>query len=365
VIAKFDSTGARIWTTYYGGNGNEQPKSLKIDRFGSSIYISGSTRSKTGLSTPGAFQKLLGGKDDAFFARINYNSSKLMYSSYYGGKMSESDFNHTWYGAPLEIDHHGNIILASGTKSADSIIYGNAYKTTLGSDTAFDFFIAKFSEICDDPYEDNNILSDAPRLSFDGSSPLRSLKSTLQSPADVDYYQFTIGASANNIRLTLSELATNYTLTVFNSNQQQIVLIPGTANTPGQAIVNFASPGTYYAGVTSGSGSSFTSPLCYDLDIEASNNPFRETNQQAVMESDGITLFPDPADDVLNIKWENGSKSITSFAVISIAGQVLLQEQVMDDQNPLTIHLDNLLPGTYFLKISDVGGARYAKFIKQ
>jgi hypothetical protein len=219
LLAKFDSSGHRIWTTYFGGTGNEQPKSLKTDRFGSFFYISGSTKSKAGLATNDAYQKKMGGANDAFFARINHDASALMYSSYYGGKKSESDFNGTWYGAPLEIDHQGNLILASATQSSDSIVFGNPYQGSISSDTAYDFFIVKFLETCFDSYEGNDNIADAPPLFYDGISNSRMVKGTLQSSSDADYYQFSLPDGLSNIRCTVSGLSAQYSVTIYNADQ--------------------------------------------------------------------------------------------------------------------------------------------------
>lgn len=59
-LAKFDATGNRDWSTYYGGT-NSVGFSTTSDQF-DNIYFSGYTNSLTGIASPGAYQdSLLGG----------------------------------------------------------------------------------------------------------------------------------------------------------------------------------------------------------------------------------------------------------------------------------------------------------------
>src|SRR5690606_22230536 len=54
-LIKFDSTGNRIWSTYFGGEDNEGPKDMHCDHNGD-IVVVGYTLSHTGIATPGAYQ---------------------------------------------------------------------------------------------------------------------------------------------------------------------------------------------------------------------------------------------------------------------------------------------------------------------
>ncbi|MEO6168537.1 MAG: T9SS type A sorting domain-containing protein [Chitinophagales bacterium] len=363
LLAKFDSLGQNIWSTYFGGDDNEQPKSLKIDRFGSVIYISGSTRSKSGLASPDAYQKKIGGPNDAFFARINYNASKLMYASYYGGKKSESDFNHTWYGAPLEIDHKGNFILASATQSADSIAYGNSYRIITASDSAYDFFLVKFTETCFDSYESDDAISEAPRLLFDGNSNERSLKGTIQSASDIDYYLFPLADGLNSIQCSITDLPLGYNLTIFDANQTPVTISSGPPNTNGSATLNFASPGNYYVGISTNE-STFDSPACYQITIKTSNMPFKYTNDIAAS-SASITIFPNPVNDQLTVSVNHPVEKSSLLSLTTISGQLLLTNEISAGACSVTLPVNTLLPGTYLLKIAGGHESWYGKFVKE
>lgn len=72
-LVKFNSIGARIWGTYYGGQTWDDPESISIDN-SNSIYICGSTDSPTGIATIGSYQdNYIGSQDDcnSFLAKFN------------------------------------------------------------------------------------------------------------------------------------------------------------------------------------------------------------------------------------------------------------------------------------------------------
>lgn len=59
-IVKFDSSGYRQWSTYYGSDNIEQGNGLCVDSTGN-IFVTGITSSSFGIASPGAFQTNYGG----------------------------------------------------------------------------------------------------------------------------------------------------------------------------------------------------------------------------------------------------------------------------------------------------------------
>ena len=60
----------RQWGTYYGGTGDDRGYSCATDASGN-IYLSGWTRSTSGIATTGAHQTTNGGSLDAFLVKFN------------------------------------------------------------------------------------------------------------------------------------------------------------------------------------------------------------------------------------------------------------------------------------------------------
>lgn len=133
-LAKFDSSGARQWATYFGGTAFDLAYSLAHDTSGN-MYISGYTSSSSGIATKGAYQTSYGGgNNDAFVAKFN-TSGSLLWATYFGG-----DGTNTGH---IATDKSGNLVLAGSTTSLFGIASTNGYKKTLAG--GFDAYVALFN----------------------------------------------------------------------------------------------------------------------------------------------------------------------------------------------------------------------------
>ncbi|MGI8586144.1 MAG: SBBP repeat-containing protein [Chloroflexia bacterium] len=98
-----------IYSTYFGGTGDEAASALAVDAAGE-VYLTGITRS-TDFPTHNAFQPTSGGGlEDAFVTKLNASGSALIYSTYLGGEASD-------YGNSIVIDGAGQAYVAGGTFS--------------------------------------------------------------------------------------------------------------------------------------------------------------------------------------------------------------------------------------------------------
>lgn len=134
-IAKFTSSGQRLWGTYFGGTGREAGNRIVVDGSGA-VYLAGSTNSATGIATTGAQQTSLGGGNDAFLAKFDGGGS-LVFCTYYGGS------NPDW-GNAVQIEANGNILLAGSTRSTAGISTPGAHQSTHAASFFFDAFLVKF-----------------------------------------------------------------------------------------------------------------------------------------------------------------------------------------------------------------------------
>lgn len=138
-MARFDTSGQRLWGTYFGGTGSDGIGAMAVhcDRF-NNIYLTGQTNSATGIATTGAFQPALfagAGDQDAFLAKFNTTGSKL-WGTYFGGNNGDAAYSAT-------TDTLGNIYITGNTNSTTGIAStGGQQQTNAGS---YDGFVAKFS----------------------------------------------------------------------------------------------------------------------------------------------------------------------------------------------------------------------------
>lgn len=86
-FAMFDSSGTRLYGSYFGGVLMDEISSADFDATGN-FYIAGRTMSSADIASPGAYQTTFAGILDGFFAKFTPTGQRV-YASYYGG--SEGD----------------------------------------------------------------------------------------------------------------------------------------------------------------------------------------------------------------------------------------------------------------------------------
>jgi hypothetical protein len=133
-LAKFSSSGQRIWGTYYGGAGTDAASGCRISPQGE-LYLAGSTNSPGSIATPGSYQPVNGGDFDAFLVQFTTGGQRV-WGTYYGGTLADQS-------VAAVIDPGGNILIGGYTQSADNIASPGSYQPALAGMT--DGFLVKFS----------------------------------------------------------------------------------------------------------------------------------------------------------------------------------------------------------------------------
>lgn len=167
-ITKFNSSGTQQWGTYYGDAGQEYMWGVDIGANGY-VYCSGWTNSTSGIATPGAYQTVNGGSNDAMFVEFT-NSGTRMYATYFGGSNIE-------YGYGGVACTPAAVYFSGWTYSSSNIATTGAYQTSLGG--TYDAFLAKFLidtlPVVKQPFTDTALCAgDTLRLQFDVSYKFRS-----------------------------------------------------------------------------------------------------------------------------------------------------------------------------------------------
>ena len=70
LLAKFNNSGNVLWSTYYGGLGDDDGCNITRDHLGN-VYIFGFTNSPSNIATSGAYQSSYGGYSNYFLAKFN------------------------------------------------------------------------------------------------------------------------------------------------------------------------------------------------------------------------------------------------------------------------------------------------------
>lgn len=137
-IAKFNSSGVRIWCTYYGGDGDEFANAAAVSAVTSSVAICGRTNSANAMATIGAHQFAFGGSQDGFIALFNSNGSRT-WGTYYGGSGSDE-------ATDIVFDAAGAPFVTGSTNSSSGIASAGSYDPTYNG--LSDGFLVKLSATC-------------------------------------------------------------------------------------------------------------------------------------------------------------------------------------------------------------------------
>ncbi|MGY5876763.1 MAG: hypothetical protein RTU30_13525 [Candidatus Thorarchaeota archaeon] len=130
-LAKFNGTGSLEYSTYFGGEGNDQLWSLVLDA-SDNILAAGKTPSDDFPVTAYALQETLAGDMDAFALNFSNDGQTLFYSTYLGGVNADAAEN-------IAISETGVSAIAGYTDSDDFPVTNGSYQTEVVGST--DIFI--------------------------------------------------------------------------------------------------------------------------------------------------------------------------------------------------------------------------------
>jgi gliding motility-associated-like protein len=122
-LAKFNAAGVLQWGTYYGGKDDDWGQSCSTDGSGN-VFITGVTKSVSGIATPGAYQTFAGSGYSAYLGKFTANGA-LQWATYYAGNYWAETFG-------VATDASGNAFIGGYTASTVGIATNGAYQTSLG-----------------------------------------------------------------------------------------------------------------------------------------------------------------------------------------------------------------------------------------
>jgi len=319
-IAKFTSSGAILWATYYGGSGDDGSGGICSDQAGN-IYIVGLTDSRDSIATPGAYQTVcnfgnpynFSGDPDAFLAKFS-DSGTIIWATYYG-------VNGITRARGVTADNLGNVYMAGTTTSTDSIATPGAYQYVYNG--GGDAFIAEFSN-----------------------------------------------AGALLWGTYFGGIEAEYGLDIAYDGMGNFYLLGTTNSAKGIATYN-AYDTTFY-----GDTAYFIGPTGPDTGITTVTfiAKFDSMHADGVKEvsapSGKISIYPSPAKDVVEVSWQgsgpfgvaHGDKMEVS--ILNMEGQELYKTAVAASLQHVAIPVSMLPAGVYVCVVQNAGGRWYGKFVK-
>jgi hypothetical protein len=135
-LAKFSNTGQKIWATYYGGLDGDRIRGVSAGLSGN-LYVIGTTSSSLNIATSGSHSNSFNGVQDAFVVKFDGQGNRL-WGTYYGG----SDYD---VSIDMIVNSNDEVIISGSTASVNGITTAGAYQQNLASVGNVDLFIAKLN----------------------------------------------------------------------------------------------------------------------------------------------------------------------------------------------------------------------------
>ena len=180
-IAKFDSSGSRIWCTYLGGHEADGIDGACIDS-NNNLFVSGQATS-TSLFYNG-FKDSISGGEDNFLAKYDSNGNKI-WGTYYGGSQAEAE-------TKCATDFQQNVYLIGSTTSNDQISFNGFQNSFHLNPNIYEGYMVKFDSNGNRlwaSYIGGNNFSTITDCSITGSNSLLVCGST-ESDSDFAYLPF-------------------------------------------------------------------------------------------------------------------------------------------------------------------------------
>ncbi|MBK9454057.1 MAG: SBBP repeat-containing protein [Bacteroidetes bacterium] len=134
LLVKFNPEGDRVWSTYYGGSGEDMAKAVcVVDEF---VYIGGHTASASGIAEY-AYQETLGGARDGLLVKFDVHGD-FYWGSYAGGINDE-------FGRTLCVLTNDAIIFGGKSFSSNFPVSVGAHQSVYGGNPA-DGFIQRIND---------------------------------------------------------------------------------------------------------------------------------------------------------------------------------------------------------------------------
>jgi hypothetical protein len=130
-VTELNSSGdGLVYSTFIGGNGDDNGTSIALDA-GGNAYITGFTTSSNYPATKGAYQAaLLSSNGNAFVTKLNSVGSALLYSTFIGG-IGNINISGGDQGYSIAIDDSGNAYITGYTTSSNFPVTSGAFQDTL------------------------------------------------------------------------------------------------------------------------------------------------------------------------------------------------------------------------------------------
>lgn len=339
-LVKFDSSGNRLWATYYGGPNHDDSRSCISDVLGN-VYITGYTQSLNNIAS-GGFQNVNGGNGDAFLTKFDSNGAQL-WATYYGGSSND-------YGTSCSADAAGRVYLAGWTGSQNDIASGG-FQNVFGG--VYDAFLVKFESNGNRlwaTYYGGNDVDYGYSCSSDASGNV-FLTGNTQSQSGISFggFQNTIGGGDAAYIVNFDNNGNRLWASYFGGNNNDVAASCITDTFGNVYVAGFTlSP----SGVSSGG---FQNTFGGGVDAFLVKIGTQTGLDNFLIDKDEFNIYPNPTNGLVQLDFIANASGITDIIVLDLIGRVQNKEQRMltVGQNKINLDISALSKGVYIVQLNN------------
>jgi Zn-dependent metalloprotease len=215
--------------------------------------------------------------------------------------------------------------------------------------------------VCADGYEANESKGSARGISANAD-----ISAQVGNNIDKDWFVVSTSTAAPNLKITLTNLAADYDVRLYNSHGKQIGISQTRGTSPESITYNSNSANSYYIQVSGYNGAYNTSNCytlraatsnvnqLYDLGVDTSDESIAGRMAAAGEYDDAVTVFPNPAQKQVNVSFTATEAGNQTVSVSDLMGRVIMTKsfKVEEGQNSVTLPLEQLRSGLYFVQVA-------------
>ena len=213
---------------------------------------------------------------------------------------------------------------------------------------------------CNDTYEANETQSASKAIATGAS-----ITAKIGTSTDIDWFSFANTSAAKNIQVVLSNLPADYDLYLYNSAGTLLTSSLNASTTSETVKYNNGAVGTYYVKVI-GYNSAFSAVNCYSLIANTSSVAYRMSAPQTSKTESNYTIFPNPAQNEVNVDFTLSSNKTVEVRVYDINGKLVITNtfEGVEGLNKNVLDISGLKnKGIYMLECNDGEKVQTSKLI--
>ena len=223
---------------------------------------------------------------------------------------------------------------------------------------------------CTDSYESNNSRAAAKSIAMN-----TDIAAKISTGTDKDWFTFTTVSGATNLKVVMDQLPADYDMKLTGPNGGTLATSSLGGTSTETIIRNTTTAQKYYVQVYPYSSASYSNTVCYRLRVNTSGSTFRQgtpdeyvegnVNLEKMAAIDGISIYPNPSSEVLNLSFYMDNDSKVQLEVVDMLGQTVYSNILagVEGFNKTEFSTSSMVNGIYFLRVIQNDMSVVQKFV--